>query len=108
VADCFITKYSIGDADEADLHPVFVNVICNVFSTAQVYWPQNQTLVLGFSHKEEQASRFIYDVFLVTIGPFDEAQQTSNDASNENVLYAEVAAYQRAFTEMERCAQLRR
>ena len=46
VSDCNIIKYTIADADETELHPVFVNTICNVFSTTQVYWPMNQTLVL--------------------------------------------------------------
>ena len=41
VPDCNITKYRISEADEDDLYQVFVNVICNVFSSVQVYWPQN-------------------------------------------------------------------
>ena len=74
VSDCNIIKYCIADADETDLHPVFVNSICNIFSTAQVYWPMNQTFILMQSHKEERGPKFILDIYVVTLGPFDEAQ----------------------------------
>ena len=45
---------------------------------------------------------------MVTVGPFTADQQQSNDNPDENVLYAEVAAYQRAFTEMECMARFKR
>ena len=66
----------------------------------------NQTLILMQSHKEERGTNFIFEIFVVTIGPFDESQVQTND-SNDNVLYAEVAGYQRNFTEMERLARVK-